>query len=145
MILRNLRDALRRAGVYRDFFPYGHEELDLSFRIIEAGYKIIYFPKIQIFHKKVETRNLLSDTGFQAQQLFNRIKVAIFNLPVRYVLSTTVVRSAQVLIMTRGNIMPVIIALWKLTNHLFSICHERRVLSKTTIRKIIVMKGPVVY
>jgi GT2 family glycosyltransferase len=140
-----LRDAHRKAGVYRDFFPYGHEELDLSFRILEAGYKIIYFPEIQIFHKKVETRSLLSDTGFQAQQLFNRIKVAMFNLPVRYILTTAAARSAQVLIMTRGNVMPIFIASWRIVIHMFSICEERKVLSKATIKKILEMKGPIIY
>jgi GT2 family glycosyltransferase len=34
-----------------DFFMYG-EDIDLCYRIKEAGYKVIYYPKVQIIHYK---------------------------------------------------------------------------------------------
>lgn len=38
-------------GFDRDFFMYG-EDLDLAFRIVEKGYKIIYYPKYTVTHLK---------------------------------------------------------------------------------------------
>lgn len=140
-----LRAVYERAGTYRDFYPYGHEELDLSLRIIESGYRIVYFPDVQVFHKKIETRRLLMNSSFQTLQLFNRIKVAMYNLPVQFVLTTAAVRSIQVLITMRGNVLPILESLWKVATNYPSICHERKVLSKATIKKVLRMKGPIIY
>lgn len=38
-------------GFDREFFMYG-EDLDLSFRIKELGYKILYYPLYEVFHLK---------------------------------------------------------------------------------------------
>lgn len=138
-------EVFKRVGYFRDFYPYGHEEIDLSFRIIEAGYKIIYYPDIQIFHKKIETGRLMTNSRFQAMQLYNRIKVAMYNLPARFVVTTAAARSIQVLIMTRGNIVPILIASWKIITNLLTIWKSRRVLSNATISKILRMKGPILY
>ena len=46
------RDALIKAGLPdEDFFMYG-EDIDLSYRILRAGYNNYYFPQIQIVHFK---------------------------------------------------------------------------------------------
>ena len=46
------RDILEKIGGFDEsFFMYG-EDLDLSFRIKESGYKIIYFPKSKVIHVK---------------------------------------------------------------------------------------------
>jgi GT2 family glycosyltransferase len=46
------REALLKAGLPdEDFFMYG-EDIDLSYRIIRAGYHNYYFPGVQIIHFK---------------------------------------------------------------------------------------------
>ena len=46
------REALLKAGLPdEDFFMYG-EDIDLSFRILQAGYQNYYFPEVQIIHFK---------------------------------------------------------------------------------------------
>ncbi len=49
------KSALDKAGMLdEDFFMYG-EDIDLSWRIIKAGYKNYYFPETQIIHYKGES------------------------------------------------------------------------------------------
>jgi O-antigen biosynthesis protein len=46
------REALLKAGLPdEDFFMYG-EDIDLSYRILQAGYQNYYFPEVQIIHYK---------------------------------------------------------------------------------------------
>ncbi len=48
-------DVLSKTGLLDEqFFMYG-EDIDLSFRILKAGYKIIYFPETSIIHFKGES------------------------------------------------------------------------------------------
>lgn len=49
------RDALEKSGLLDEaFFMYG-EDIDLSYRLIKAGYKNIYFPEARIIHYKGES------------------------------------------------------------------------------------------
>jgi GT2 family glycosyltransferase len=49
------REALEKTGLLdEDFFMYG-EDIDLSWRIIKAGYKNYYFPETRIIHYKGES------------------------------------------------------------------------------------------
>ena len=53
MLMR--KDALDKAGLLdEDFFMYG-EDIDLSYRILKAGYKNVYFPETRIIHYKGES------------------------------------------------------------------------------------------
>ncbi len=53
MLMR--RKALDKAGLLdEDFFMYG-EDIDLSYRITQAGYKNYYFPETRIIHYKGES------------------------------------------------------------------------------------------
>lgn len=45
------RDALRVAGMYSDGFVFGDEEMDLSIRMLKAGYKIYYHPAVSVAHE----------------------------------------------------------------------------------------------
>ena len=49
------REVLDKIGAFdEDYFMYG-EDIDLSFRIIKAGYKNYYFPQTRIIHYKGES------------------------------------------------------------------------------------------
>jgi len=46
------REALDKSGLFdEDFFMYG-EDIDMSYRLLQTGYKNYYFPEIQIVHFK---------------------------------------------------------------------------------------------
>lgn len=70
------RGALDQSGLLDEaFFMYG-EDIDLSYRIIQAGYKNYYFPDTQIIHYKGESTKKGSlnyvKTFYQAMIIFTR-------------------------------------------------------------------------
>lgn len=49
------KEALEKSGVFdEDFFMYG-EDIDLSYRIQQSGYKVMYFSEVEILHYKGES------------------------------------------------------------------------------------------
>ncbi|HRZ75885.1 MAG TPA: glycosyltransferase, partial [Bacteroidales bacterium] len=74
MLLRS--EALEKAGLLDEtFFMYG-EDIDLSYRILQAGYKNYYFPGTRIIHYKGESTRKSSVnyvfTFYQAMNIFAR-------------------------------------------------------------------------
>ncbi len=70
------RSALDRAGLLDEaFFMYG-EDIDLSYRIIQAGYRNYYFPETKIIHYKGESTKKGSlnyvRTFYQAMIIFTQ-------------------------------------------------------------------------
>lgn len=61
------RDALRDAGLFwEDLFIYS-EEVDLSIRVLRAGYRVIYHPRARVYHAA-------SDRGRQAPASYWRLQ-----------------------------------------------------------------------
>ena len=85
------REVLEKVGNYPPDFFYGMEEYDLSYRILNAGYSIVYSDKIV---KKDKLR----------MRWVNQSKVAWRYLPKRYFISTALMWSFQYLRMTGFNI-----------------------------------------
>ncbi len=44
------RKVIERCGGYRDDLMFGEEELDLSYRAIEAGFELLYLPEVVVHH-----------------------------------------------------------------------------------------------
>lgn len=136
-----------RVGLYNDYFPYGHEELDLAFRIIDGGYKIYYFPEAVVYHKKTPTSRVLTgEKEFIENQLSKRIIVAIRNLPWGYVVTTSIVRTAHYLFV-RSNfcIIGVLDAYKHIILNWNKYLSARKVINGEAVRHIKKLKGPVVF
>lgn len=62
-------------GFDEDYFMFG-EDIDLSYRIIKAGYKNYYFPDVSILHYKGESSNRQSKAFvkmfYEAMQIFSQ-------------------------------------------------------------------------
>jgi len=68
------REALEKTGLLdEDFFMYG-EDIDLSYRLVQAGYNNYYFPEIRIIHYKGKStgRNNFTDIlcFYQAMRVY---------------------------------------------------------------------------
>lgn len=94
------RDVLDEVGYYPENFRYGFEEMDLSIRVLDAGYDIVYSPDAVVYHKKSPNarRPALETLELQIE---NRIRIAVRNLPWRYVLFSALVWSVYGLLRTR--------------------------------------------
>jgi GT2 family glycosyltransferase len=141
------REVYETVGPYRDYFPYGHEELDLSLRILDHGYRIIYFPDAEVFHKQSpESRVLASNSAdYYANQLSKRIQVALHNLPWPYVITTSLVRTVKYALESGFNLYAILWAYWKIVENWGDIMEERKVISEETISKVLRLRGPVLY
>jgi GT2 family glycosyltransferase len=82
------RDMLAITGTFPEDFIYYCEELDLAWRVIEAGYRIVWACDLVVLHRRSA---LARPPGrWVYSNMRNRVRVALKYLPWRYVLSYAV-------------------------------------------------------
>ena len=97
------REVISSLGNYPDDFFYGMEEYDLSFRILDKGYSIVYSDQIVMLHKESPLGRKPKKEKLQMMWV-NKSKVAYRYLPKKYFYSTAFMWSLQYLKMTGFNI-----------------------------------------
>jgi GT2 family glycosyltransferase len=97
------REVIEKLGKYPADFFYGMEEYDLAYRILDAGYSIVYSDKIVMLHKESPLGRKPKKEKLQMMWL-NKSKVAWRYLPKKYFYSTTFMWSMQYLKETSFNI-----------------------------------------
>ena len=97
------REVIEKLGQYPDDFFYGMEEYDLAYRILDAGYSIVYSDKIVMLHKESALGRKPKKEKLQMMWL-NKSKVAWRYLPKKYFYSTAFMWSLQYLKETGFNI-----------------------------------------
>lgn len=93
------REVFDNVGMYPDSFFYGMEEYDLSYRCINAGYKIIYDDRVVVLHKESPQGRLTNNEKLRGMWV-NKATVAWKYLPVKYFYSTALLWSFQYLVKT---------------------------------------------
>src|SRR4030095_15028827 len=86
------RDVIEKLGEYPADFFYGMEEYDLAYRILNAGYSIVYSDKIVMLHKESPLGRKPKKEKLQMMWL-NKSKVAWRYLPKKYFYSTAIMWS----------------------------------------------------
>jgi len=99
------RSAIAKAGVYDETFFYGMEEFDQSFRILNAGYKIVYDPGFSLEHHKHQSGRILPRQRW-VRSYSNKLKLAYKNLPVRYAIGVSIVWFLYITLKTRSITAP---------------------------------------
>jgi GT2 family glycosyltransferase len=74
------REALQRVGAFPAHFGAYFEDVDLSFRLHRAGYRIVYEPASRVWHR-VSASHGTSDRALVEQQSCNEERVFWRNLP----------------------------------------------------------------
>ena len=97
------REVIEKLGSYPEDFFYGMEEYDLSYRILEAGYSIVYSDKIVMLHKESPSGRKPKNEKLQMMWV-NKSKVAWRYLPKKYFWSTSFMWSLQYLKETGFNL-----------------------------------------
>ena len=83
-----LSRVIKTCGFYQQNLVFGGEELDLSYRVIEAGFQILYTPDIVIHHCPEASVVIKNKNGNSAELFFhirNRIFLAYKYLPTVYI------------------------------------------------------------
>jgi GT2 family glycosyltransferase len=96
------REALEKVGSYPIDFFYGMEEYDLSYRLLNAGYSIVYSDSVTMLHKESPLGRKPKNEKLRMMWL-NKSKVAWRYLPKRYFYSTVFMWSLQYLKITGFN------------------------------------------
>ncbi|HEU5166794.1 MAG TPA: glycosyltransferase family 2 protein [Chitinophagaceae bacterium] len=97
------REVIEKLGEYPADFFYGMEEYDLAYRILDAGYSIVYSDKIVMLHKESPLGRKPKKEKLQMMWV-NKSKVAWRYLPKKYFYSTAFMWSMQYLKETGFNI-----------------------------------------
>ena len=97
------RECLKKTGLYPEDFFYGMEEYDLSYRLINSGYGIIYSDQIVMRHKESPFGRQTKKEKL-AMMWLNKTKVAWRYLPMIYYFSTAIMWSFEYLRKTNFHI-----------------------------------------
>lgn len=82
------KTAVEDVGGYSDGFVFGEEEMDLSFRVLNAGYSIYYNPEVSVWHESQPRALHFTDNPRRGEiyhQVRNRLFLAYKYLPGFYV------------------------------------------------------------
>lgn len=90
------RAIIEQLGSYPQDFFYGMEEYDLGYRVLDAGYSIVYSDKIVMLHKESPLGRKPKEEKLRMMWV-NKSKVAYRYLPKRYYYSTAIMWSLQYL------------------------------------------------
>jgi GT2 family glycosyltransferase len=86
------KEVFQNIGYYPENFFYGMEEYDLSYRSLNAGYKIIYDDRVVVLHKESPLGRLTNKEKLRGMWV-NKATVAWKYLPVEYFYSTSLLWS----------------------------------------------------
>ncbi len=138
------RDVFEEVGGYLPQFFIGLEELELSLRILDAGYRIVYFPQVVVIHKKT-TLARLPMAEFVTRELQNRFEMNVRHLPWHYVASQQIIRVGHAFILLRGNPLPLVRNAWWCIRNLPRLTKVRRRLRPETLVRIRRAHGRLLY
>lgn len=99
------KEIFEKCGLYPEDYFYGVEELDLSFRVINAGYTILYFPAVKVLHKQVLTGRVTNQEKW-VMSYRNRMITAYRYLSWKYRLVLGMVLFAKIMILSRSITAP---------------------------------------
>lgn len=131
------KEVFNQTGLYpSDLGKYGGEERDLSFRILEKGYKILYTANIKIYHK-------ISSNGRLQEETLNRYRnqLIVLNryMPKKYRISSNIIWTLFYLLKRKIKLKEIKKVFVELSDL------KKETISLQTLEKIKKMKGRIYY
>lgn len=129
------KEVYKKVGLYPDDLgKYGGEERDLSFRILEQGYDILYTADLKIYHK-------VSQNGRLKEETYNRYRnqLVVLNryMPLKYRITSNIIWSLYYLLKRKIKIKE----MKKVFKEIIML--EKTTISKNTLKKIKYVSGRV--
>lgn len=101
------RAAFEAIGPLPEDYFYGLEEIDYAYRVIDAGYEILYDPSVWVVEQN-DTGGRLPRREVEQMRLTNKMIISYKYLPAAYVPLNFLLFSAYVLVLNRGRINPLL-------------------------------------
>jgi Predicted glycosyltransferases len=127
------RSALDEVGIYPESFFYGMEEFELSFRLMKAGYRIVFDPRFTVTHMKAESGRLVRKDVIE-RMYANKLFIAWRHLPAKEAILCLGAWGVKTLIDSKDT-RTVVRALWAFTK-IVKNEKRRREPSRTLVNKI---------
>ena len=120
------------------------EEVDLSLRLYDAGYRVVYDPAIAVIHHHAQAGRPVTGSRYWVNNARNKMRMGWRLLPIRYALSISVIWGGRVLQKTRSPraLFSVYRSLWAERKLLR---RERRPIGRDTIRRLRAIGARLVY
>jgi GT2 family glycosyltransferase len=97
------RATFERCGLMAEDFFYGLEEIDYAYRVIKAGFEILYLPEIRMMeHNHPGGRR--PEARVQRMRLTNKFMISFMHLPLAYLIINIPLFSLYVLKLNRGRV-----------------------------------------
>jgi GT2 family glycosyltransferase len=127
--------AITRVGLYPERFFYAMEEYDLSLRLYDVGYRIIYDPSLTVIHHHSQAGRPVVGARYWVNNARNKMRVGWRLLPLPYALSTSLIWGFRVLQKTRSPR-----AMWKVYRSLWDerglLRDERHPIQWNTVKRL---------
>lgn len=133
-----------KIGLYNNFYPYGHEEMDFSARAINSGFKIKFRSDLEIFHKISPKGRFVFDVELGSLLLFNRLKFVLINFPLLFFFTQLIIRGTQLSIRYKSPNV-IFFALQKLWHDRRYIIKTRQVVSFMTLIYLLRIRSQVIF
>ena len=116
-------------------FEYGSEELDLAYRLLDQGNRIVYEPAVEIIHKESpEARN--PDSYYSQKMIENRIRLSIRHVPWRFTAIYLLCWTGYTLYLSRGDLIAVLRGWIAALRDLPDLLEQRSPISNQTVSQI---------
>jgi GT2 family glycosyltransferase len=128
-------DVVRQVGDLPERFSIYMEEVDLSYRVLDAGYRIVYAPDVAVYHHRSDLGRPTKGANYWYQNALNKCRMAWRFLPLPYPLTTGVAWSGLIFLKTRR-----IGIVWRMWRQLWSeralLAQERNVIKPQTLKHL---------
>jgi hypothetical protein len=130
------KEVFDRVGPFWDLLFFGREGEELSLRILDAGYQIVYFPKAVVYHRAVIEKSV-GGWNREYYNLRNSLSIYCVRYPWWMLVSIAPLKIVSSLIRgcTQGCLLQVFRALLDTSRQLFTLYKERRPIAYATARK----------
>lgn len=126
-------EAVAQIGMYPERFFYVMEEIDLAFRLVDAGWIILYHPVVTVTHARSSHGRTITGSVHWRAHALNKCRTVWRRLPLMYMLSTFAVWSLWLILTTRD-----VRALWSMWRTLWGeralLRAERQPIRAATVR-----------
>ncbi|GAB4575148.1 MAG: hypothetical protein Kow0077_25220 [Anaerolineae bacterium] len=136
--------ALKQVGMYPERYFYAMEELDLSLRLMQAGFKIAYLPSVVVRHYRSRGGREMQVNTYWVRNAVNKSRLAWRLLPMPYPLTIMFIWSLNTLYRTRD--IHAVLGMWReLWGERQLLARERHPIDAVTARRFRANRGRLLY